>query len=307
MNTNGVDLDEAGVARWLREHHAPDATAVEAVGAGAWSRGFGFTTAEGDFVIRIGDHVDDFEKDRIASRYRSVDLPIPEVVAIGRASRGYYAISTRVHGTPLEQCAADDWQALAPSVVRLLGALRDAAPVGAGFGGWDHTGNAQHPTWRSFLLAVADDGPTRRTHGWSEKLRRSEHGDAAFGRFLQRLDDSTLDGFPRSIIHGDLINRNVHVDDDRVTGVFDWGCSTYGDHLYDLAWFVFWSPWHPNLDLTPLRATTGDILGDHIQQRLLACLLHIGLDHIAYNAHLDDWREVANVERRLSEVWNEHR
>lgn len=296
----------ADVERWLREQFAPDATAIEAVGAGAWSRAFGFTTADRDFVIRVGDHLDDFEKDRIAHRYRSQDLPIPEVVAIGPAFGGHYAISTRVRGTPLEQCVALDWPALAPSVARVLAALRDAEPAGTGVGGWDRHGNAQHPTWRSYLLAVAGDEPTQRTHGWSEKLRRSAHGDATFGRFLQLLDDVGLDDVPRSVIHGDLINRNVHVEAGRATGVFDWGCSAYGDHLYDLAWFEFWSPWHPNLDLAPLRATTRSALGDHVQQRLLACLLHIGLDHIAYNAHLEDWREVANVERRLREVCLDH-
>ena len=51
----------------------------------------------------------------------------------------------------------------------------------------------------------------------------------------------------RHVIHMDLLNRNVLVSEDgtRIEAVFDWGCSAYGDFLYDVAWFTFWAPWHP--------------------------------------------------------------
>ena len=32
----------------------------------------------------------------------------------------------------------------------------------------------------------------------------------------------------------------VLVDKERISGIFDWGCSLCGDHLYELAWFDFW-------------------------------------------------------------------
>ena len=46
------------------------------------------------------------------------------------------------------------------------------------------------------------------------------------------------------MVHGDLLNRNVLVapDGSRLTAVFDSGCSTYGDFLYEVAWFTFWPP-----------------------------------------------------------------
>jgi aminoglycoside phosphotransferase (APT) family kinase protein len=92
-----------------------------------------------------------------------------------------------------------------------------------------------------------------------------------------------------------------------VTGVFDWGCSAYGDHLLELAWFDFWSPWHPALDLAPLMATTSIALGERVEQRYLACLLYIGLGHLAYNAHLEDWSALVGVEQRLDELVARHR
>ena len=120
--------------------------------------------------------------------------------------------------------------------------------------------------------------------------------------YLNKLDDVAIDDVPRSVVHSDLINRNVLVQAGSVAGVFDWGCSLYGDHLFDLAWFEFWSPWHPNLDLAPLRASLSDALGSNVERRLMASLLYIGLAHIVYNAHQEDWSGVESVERRLAEV-----
>lgn len=290
------------VSRLLREQLGIDADEVSLIGAGAWSQCFGFRSPDGEFVIRLGQFVDDFERDRLAYRYNSVDLPVPEVIAIGKALGGHYAVSTRVHGSPLETCTVDEWTAVAPSVLRMLSALRDASPIGTGFGMWDVSGNAEFSTWREFLLAIGGDEPHHRIAGWSHKLRTSAGGNAAFVRYLQQLDEVAVDDVPRSLVHSDLINRNVHVRGSQVTGVFDWGCSLYGDHLFDLSWFEFWSPWHPDLDLTPLLATLSSALGANLERRRLACLLYIGLAHIVYNAHLEDWSSVADVERRLAQL-----
>ena len=145
-------------------------------------------------------------------------------------------------------------------------------------------------------------------YGWSAKLKQSPRGDTTFRRYQAHLNEILADptfAVPRSLVHGDLINRNVHVADGKVTGLFDWGCSMYGDALYELAWFQFWAPWHPNIDVTLLEAelerrwdAASAVMSDR-QRRLTACYLYIGLGHLAYNAHLEDWGEVAAVEERL--------
>ena len=49
----------------------------------------------------------------------------------------------------------------------------------------------------------------------------------------------------RFLVHGDLLNYNVLVSTCAVSAVIDWGCSLYGDFLYDVAWLAFWAPWYP--------------------------------------------------------------
>lgn len=116
------------------------------------------------------------------------------------------------------------------------------------------------------------------------------------------------DAIPLSLLHCDLVNRNVLVKDGQISAVFDWGCARYGDHLYDLAWFEFWAPWVPQLDINYLRESlearweASGYMPTEKEARLAACYLHIGLDHIAYNAHLGDWSALRDVVKRMHEL-----
>jgi hygromycin-B 4-O-kinase len=162
----------------------------------------------------------------------------------------------------------------------------------------------------SSWLAVVSSGrradtPDRRTHGWRERLASSAEGEAAFAWGFALLQQMADDAVPCSLIHPDLINRSVLVADRELSGVFDWGCSSYGDHLYDLAWFEFWAPWHPQLDTALLRNALerrwreAGYAPRNLSARLAACYLHIGLDHLAYNAFLGDWRTLAATAERM--------
>jgi hygromycin-B 4-O-kinase len=302
---NGA-IDAAAARAFLAAHFDPAVTDVELVGAGAWSRAFGFRRGADALVARFGRHVDDFEQDRRASAYCSADLPVPEVLAIGEAPGGYYAVSRRVYGVPLESLDAAGWEAVFPSLVAALEAIRRADISGTtGYGGAGADGNAPFARWSEHILAVGSDTPDRRTHGWRARLREDAERAAVFDRGYALLAQVVDDSAPRSLIHADLINRNVLVDGERISGVFDWGCTTYGDHLYELAWFEFWSPWYPELDVAQLRAALERRWRDagyapHNQSaRLLACHLHIGLDHLAYNAYLGDWPTLAQTAERM--------
>lgn len=303
------NINSQDARTFLTRHFDPASAAVEPIGEGAWSRCFGFRCGDRHLVVRFGRHIDDFQKDQLAYAYHAPDLPIPEVIAIGRAFDGYYAISTRVHGVPLENLTTLRWLSVIPSLVAALEAMRTAdISTTAGSGGWDSTATAPHAGWAGYLLAVGDDTPHRRTHGWRAKLATSPIGAAAFRwgfDLLQRLAHTYA---PRCLIHGDLINRNVLVDAAQITGIFDWGCSSYGDHLYDLAWFEFWAPWHPALDIPALRSALEHRWREvgytprHQDERLKACYLHIGLDHLAYNAYLEDWPALTATAERMRTI-----
>jgi hygromycin-B 4-O-kinase len=296
------------VQDFLNDELGINASEVAVVGAGAWSKCFGFRQGNDELVVRFGQHLDDFEKDKFAYTYTSATLPIPKVLDIGQAFGGYYAMSTRVHGVPLEQLSAKAWLAVVPSLVSALEAMRLADVSGtSGFGSWKSEGNGVHASWSHHLLEVRNDRPQQRTHGWLEKLATSPspEGEKAFVWGMDLLEQLASDAVPRSVVHCDLSNRNVLVGEGKLSGVFDWGCALYGDHLYDLAWLEFWSPWHPELDIDYLKVEleqrwveTG-YTPQNKDSRLLACHLHIGLSHLAYNAHLDDWETLLATAERM--------
>jgi len=296
-----------GQARtFLTDYLGSEPADLALVGEGAWSRCFGFQRGDAELVIRFGKYLDDFRKDQLAAAYATPDLPIPQVLDVGPAFDGYFAVSRRGHGVPLESLSVAEWLAIVPAVVAALEAMRTAdLSATSGFGGWGADGRAPSASWSAFLLAAGEDTPDRLTPGWRERLAASPAGDAAFTWGIELLKEVASDAVPRCLTHCDLINRNVLVADARITAVFDWGCSLYGDHLYDLAWFEFWAPWMPQLDVRTLRAAlerrwreVGYVPEDK-EPRLTACYLRIGLDHLIYNTHLGDWSAVAEVAARM--------
>jgi hygromycin-B 4-O-kinase len=285
-----------------------DVGPVELIGEGWWSRAFGFRDRDRDRVIRFGRHVDDFLKDRRAAAFRAPALPVPEVFEVGAAFDGYFAISTRAYGTPLESNAARGWHTVLPALFAALDALR-AIDVSddAGYGHWDAQGRARFSSWRDFLLAVELDTPKHRTHGWRQRLIDTPTGDAPFVAGLRVLRE-LADAFPREryVVHGDLINRNVLVDGAQLTAVFDWGCSFYGDFLYDIAWLAFWEPWYPALTEIDVRGqarkhySSIDLDVPDFEARVRACMIHIGLDHQAWNATTGDLDTLGRVIERTN-------
>lgn len=302
-----IELDQALL--FLNDYYSTSEITAAEVGTGAWSRCFGFTYDDKALVAKFGKHVDDFLTDQRAYRFNGPGLPVPQVYDIGEAYDGYYAIADRKFGVPLESVGKAEWEALIPSLVDMLEALRTADIEDIkGYGGWLKDGTPSHTSWTDFMLAITREKEHERTQGWRQKLAKSEIGQAAFEWGTAKLIAEIVPKVPRSITHRDLINRNALVKDGKVSGVFDWGCCVFGDHLYDLAWFEFWGSWYPELDMGLLRQgleTRWAKIGyrpDQLEQRLAACYLHIGLDHLAYNAAIEDEVNLELSAKRMHEL-----
>src|SRR6266498_332078 len=142
-NAKGVGVDTSQARAFLAGHFDTKPADVVLIGEGAWSRCFRFFHGGKERVIRFGNHLDDFQKDQRAFAYATPDLPVPEVFEIGQAFDGYYAISTRAYGVPLESLSASQWLAVVPSLVSALEAMRTAnLSSTSGIGGWGAEGRA---------------------------------------------------------------------------------------------------------------------------------------------------------------------
>src|SRR5207247_10529533 len=106
----------------------------------------------------------------------------------------------------------------------------------------------------------------------------------------------------------DLINRNVLVEGNRVSAVLDWGSSTYGDFLFEVANLVFYQPWFPawrDIDFAAEARAHYKAIGldvPHFDARRWGYPLRIGLDDMAYSAFRKRWGKLAETTRRTLEI-----
>lgn len=277
-----------------------EVTAVTSLRSGAWSSAMAVETPNGAYVVRFAQTPDDFRCDQHASKYGSARLPIPQVHGIGRLGDRWWCISDRMPGVHLDELDANGLAKTLPSVAEMLIAIRDVdSGSTSGYGGWDADGNGIFATFGEQLLSVAIDNPEERAGGWSRFLREHTFEQSVFERGLAEMERLTPYLSPtRQLIHMDTINYNVTVVDHRVSGIFDWGCAMWGDAIYDLAWFRFWNPWYPQWADVAVPDRLEDLVGiqgDHANERMMCCLLHIGIGHIRYNAFLGDAKGMNDV------------
>jgi len=87
---------------------------LEPLSGGAWSSAYSFSRAGRALVVRFGPSRDWFAADRAAVSFSSAELPVPEVLEVGEAFDGAYAVSVRHHGTYLEDVRPDQSEVAGP-------------------------------------------------------------------------------------------------------------------------------------------------------------------------------------------------
>lgn len=301
-----MKLTTEQVQQFLTDHYRSGVSNIIMLSGGNWSQAFAYKQAGKDYVIRFGLHQDDYLNDQSAQLYASSDLPIPKVLEIGEAFGGYFAISERAFGTMIDELDHEAMKRVMPSLFATLDAIRIAdISSSTGFGGRDNNGNGTFATWREWLLDVNQDKPNSKTHGWKTGLKNSPVGIKPFEEGYASLIELSRD-LPevRSLIHNDLMNFNVLVNDDKITATIDWANALYGDFLYELANFVFWEPIHEpikGIDWKSAALEHYKSIGLKVpmfEERLQCCMVRMGLDHLAYYGFTRDWTYLEPVVKR---------
>lgn len=303
-------IELPGAQAFLHERFGANTQNIHELGRGEWSVAFAYRFDGREYVARFGLFGDDFMRDRIVAKYASGKLPVPQILEIGQYRNGFFALSERAYGNFLDQLDEDAMRAALPSLLRTLDAVREVELADTrGYGGWEANGMASYASWQEALLDAVNDRPGQRIHGWRKSLEEMP-GKLALFEQIASLFVETVAQCPdeRHLIHNDLLNRNVLVENNCVTAMLDWGDARSGDYLYDIAHLLYWWPWFPQWrDI--------DILGDierHYQaQRLhaenfharLRCYqMHIGLESMAYHCYTKRWENFEWSAQRTLEI-----
>lgn len=266
------------IRKMLRQRWG-DVSDLDPLAEGLCSQAFGFRLGGAEYVVRVNESIEGFEKDRFVSRrFASRDLPIPEVLDVGCLDGGHaFCISRRAPGVRLHELDAAALARMVAPVAQVLAAIAASDLAGtAGFGRFDTGGVAPDASWREFLTGVAD--PSR--FDWAAA---GLSADNVVGEALRRID--ALAGHcpeERCLVHGDFGAYNVLTDGHGVTGVIDWDLALFGDPLYDVANLFFWH----EARLEPLiQHFAGEI--SHLprwRERILCYQLRTGLQEIYESA-----------------------
>jgi hygromycin-B 4-O-kinase len=292
------DVSPAQVREFLAERYERAVGEVRPIAHGHWSRAFVFDWAARRLVVRFSAGDADFAKDKVIARYRSRTFPVPELLEMGVAFGGSYAISEYVGGTHLDDVDIVDLRRVLPDLLTTLDRVRGVdVSATSGFGDWrGEDGNAGHPTWRSYLLAVGADPPAARTSGWRRRLAGSAIGTALFDQ-ARAAFEYLVDDVPetRYLVHGDILNYNTVVSGGRVAALLDWGWAKYGDFLYDIARLCFWAGDYPRWHGVDFRAealahyrAAGVDVRD-AERRLRCYEVHVGLSAQVHRAFRGQW------------------
>ncbi len=286
---------------------------LEPLGGGAWSSAYSFSQAGRALVVRFGPSQDWFGADRAAMAFCSPELPVPEVLEVGDAFDGAYAVSVRRYGTFLEDVRPDQSDVAGPMLASLLGALfrvpkNPDLPVR-----WHGRPVCGRQSWRAWLRDRLVDDPAQPVHGWRATISAGRDLDWIFRAGEARVRD-LVEACPerRDLVHGDLLHANVLVTEDasRPNAVFSWKNSVRGDFLYDTAWCTFCTIWYPGiaaLDLWHLIHQEPSVRADasalvDAPARHHCYELVIGLGALAWNTWVGDAPVLHQAAAKLTEI-----
>lgn len=299
-----LSTEEAAAELRRRGHRPHD---VIPLSGGLWSAAFAYRQDDRDYVVRFHERRDDLEKDRFAQRWASARLRTPKIVEIGDMPVGAYGISERVRGTPLDGRDEAAMRAALPSLFAAMDAMRDADLTGTrGHGLWHGDGAADHTSWHDNL--VREDPPGERA-AQRQRLASTRVGAADFDAGLSRMHELLpFCSEARHLVHNDLLNFNVLVDDAGVV-LLDWGASIFGDFLYDVALLTFWWPWYEKrwggIDIRAETVRHYEAIGLRVPafaERLRCYELDIGVSHIAFQASRGEWENCRWTAARVREL-----
>ena len=173
---------------------------------------------------------------------RQMEIPVRSVLHEGDFAGLHFTLAAKVHGRGLSQLSMGEFMAVLPSVMDILLRIASVDISGTtGFGWLGLDGNGRFESWREHLCQVRDEEPGQFYGLWHTLFDSTFLDKKVFDHYYTKME-SLIDLTPsrRELVHGGLCGGNVLVNGGQVTAVLDWQDARYGDHVFDLAYMLYW-------------------------------------------------------------------
>ena len=298
MSTVKTKINQDIVFSFVKNNFDDSISNLEFINGGEMSQAFSFQTNRGNFVIRVNTSPRSFYKDEKAfERFSDKGVPIPKIIKIGQIDHVYYfAISEKAEGRHITDLTEEEYKKILPNLLKIMDTIHDLdIKETNGYGKWNLEGNGVYNTWKEFILAVNEF--QNKEDLFKTSFLESDIWEKVYSE-VKKLSEFCPE--ERFLVHGDYGNNNAVSDGEKVTGVFDWADSLYGDYLYDIAWITFWSKKSDRIKEIEDYYEIKNIY--NFKQRLLCYKLRIGLSSLRFYAYSNQKDKYDSIKKRILDL-----
>lgn len=188
-------------------------------------------------ILRINNRDDEgFWKDNYAyTHFLENGVEIPKIIENGQYNKYFYSLSEKCVGKLLDTLDVSEGELTQKDLFGQLLKIYSIEPMGSGYGTWDKTLNASNLTMQDLIMHDLRVEPIDLIQRDFTNLELHE----SIRQKALALKDYAIE--ERYLIHGDIGYNNTCGHEGKVTGIFDWAESGYGDFVLDIAWLMFWN------------------------------------------------------------------
>lgn len=308
MSTYKTRIEQKLVKEFVKENFTTDAHSFKSIADGEASQGFFFSSKSDEYVIRVNKKIYSFEKDKYAyENFQSEKIPIPETLSIGKLNNDlFFSITKRARGKLLSDLSKEEILKAIPSIIKILDSIH-AIDISytTGFGCFDAKGKTDLKSFSHHLEKLITRMPESYKKEVGNKLLEKNVVDKLLEKYKKLLKYSPD---VRYLVHADFGFNNATVENNKITGIFDWEHAFYGDFLYDIAWLDFWG----NKAIEKDRIDYKGIFYKHYQEkdvdiinyneRILLYKLNFGIGAMMFFVHSHQEKKYLDTKTHLLEL-----
>jgi len=281
------------VEDFLKKHFSTDIKNIEILKGGEISQAFSFEDVAGNYVIKVRKvrkrfrKKNPFDKEIIISdvvkKYK-LDILVPEIIKHGSfkeigSEKFIYCISEKSPGTFVHLFNNEKTTLVDNNLVESLYKIHLCDITNTkGFGNWDKWGKARFRSMQEYILDVIKQQEIYTNERFSTGIFEKDLYIQGSERIKQLVKFCSP---KRYLVHADYGYDNVLANKEgKITAIYDWEHSIYGDFVYDIAWIDFWGFREENTysNLYCKKFRDSERLDfDNYDQRLLCYKLYIGM------------------------------